>query len=152
AASVRPEPGSNSPLNDSHPDPKARENKPPSHRASMTVNRQQALLGRRTRHDGGSTYINALAFNTLLSSQETRAHHGRKTTHRRGTLATILRVLPGVNSAPKNFAGSWDFPYHQNTNLPGYAARAWLRTTTSWWLPGSRRAFRRSVPPGQQEH
>ena len=84
----------------------------------MTVNRQQALLGRRTRHDGGSTYINALAFNTLLSSQETRAHRQQDNDRRRGNLATVLRVLPDVNSVPRNFADPWDFPYHQDTNAP----------------------------------
>ena len=100
AASVRPEPGSNSPLNDSHPDPKARENKPPSHRASMTVNRQQALLGRRTRHDGGSTYINALAFNTLLSSQETRTRYG---TNKQAAVGATIKPYSGVSFMSTKF-------------------------------------------------
>jgi len=61
---------------------------------------------------------NALAFNTLLSSQETRAHRQQDNDRRRGNLATVLRVLPDVNSVPRNFADPWDFPYHQDTNAP----------------------------------
>ena len=66
----------------------------------MTVNRQQALLGRRTRHDGGSTYINALAFNTLLSSQETRAHHGR---NKQPAAGATLKPYSGVSFMSTKF-------------------------------------------------
>ena len=43
--------------------------------------------GPKTRPDGGSTSLNALAFSTLLSSQETDAHHRE-----------ILISLPGLIS------------------------------------------------------
>ena len=70
----------------------------------MTVNRQQALLGRRTRHDGGSTYINALAFNTLLSSQETRAHHGR---NKQPAAGATLKLYSGVSFVSTKFPGAY---------------------------------------------
>jgi hypothetical protein len=120
AASVRPEPGSNSPLNDSHPGPpkgKPGKTSHPATEQTMTIP-CETHPERHTPRRGFSTK-NALAFNTLLSSQETRTRQARQTTRHRGNPLTLLRVLPGVNLVPENFADSWDFPCLQDTNVPG---------------------------------
>ena len=84
AASVRPEPGSNSPSNDQHQGSR-------NHPGNQKPNHENPWLSpspgpprRKNRHDGGMYISNALAFNTLLSSQETRAHQQQKQTRRRG--------------------------------------------------------------------
>ncbi len=72
AASVRPEPGSNSPLNDRNQhDPKTA---PETSYPTTSHHHGQIRHGTLRPVDGGSTSLNALAFSTLLSSQETDAH------------------------------------------------------------------------------
>src|SRR5579859_2758973 len=67
--------------------------------------------GPKTRPDGGSTSLNALAFSTLLSSQETDAHHCETLVshpglislfcfvHRRGDLIKLPEMIFPVKSA-----------------------------------------------------
>jgi hypothetical protein len=84
AASVRPEPGSNSPLNDcDQATPRQPGNQKPNHERYMAEIRwNQAPKNQAP--TGVCTFNNALAFSTLLSSQETDAHLRRN-----------LRSLPG---------------------------------------------------------
>src|SRR5215471_10259167 len=81
AASVRPEPGSNSPLN-AKPRPHPRRS-PAGNISTHTTRIHGYKTVRDTPEDaprdGGLVQINALAFNTLLSSQETRAHQQPET-------------------------------------------------------------------------
>src|SRR5262245_34493030 len=91
AASVRPEPGSNSPSNDQHQGSRNHPgNQKPNHDNPWLSPSPGPPEGR-TRLTGVCTYTNALAFNTLLSSQETRAHQRHnQTSRRRGNLASLL--------------------------------------------------------------
>src|ERR1700759_326655 len=83
AASVRPEPGSNSPLNDCNQATRRQPgNQKPNHERYMAKSVEARL--RRASPDGGLYIYHALAFSTLLSSQVADAHLRRN-----------LRSLPG---------------------------------------------------------
>src|SRR5215471_17298703 len=151
AASVRPEPGSNSPLNAKpRPGHQARPETRHPPRESMAITARDTPPKGHPPRRGFSTK-NALAFNTLLSSQETRTRTRHTQTRRRGNFTSLLRVLPGVNSDPKNFADPWDFPYLQDTNASGVTRHA---RSSGQRLPGGTPGpsrLRRSALPGQQE-
>ena len=103
AASVRPEPGSNSPLNDCcQAAPKdGPGNQKPNHERYMAVSVRR---GPETRLDGGLYIVNALAFSTLLSSQETDAHHREELSSPSGaTLKPYSRVSFVSTSFPEAF-------------------------------------------------
>jgi hypothetical protein len=146
AASVRPEPGSNSPLNDQHPGPKTRETRNPtmssSHGRKSATEQPRKAIPRR----GFNTY-NALAFNTLLSSQETDTHHRRTFVPRPGWL--FFPNLPW-DFHPVKLRPS-DFPSHSVPAPTESSAHTKVRDASSRWLPGSRPASRRSVPLGACE-
>jgi hypothetical protein len=104
----------------------------------------------------GVSYIyNALAFNTLLSSQETGAHHRGTLIPLRGNSPTLLRSILRVNRVSQIFPGRCRHRHPPAaSSSPPRASRharppAWR---AGWWLPGSRPAeFRRPVPSGQEE-
>jgi hypothetical protein len=114
----------------------------------------------KTRPDGGSTSIYALAFSTLLSSQETDAHRRFRS---RFPVGATLKLYPRESfvstSCPEAFRKVADCrilrPPSSGLQRLRTGAR-WLRKQAAWWLPGSRSAWRlrlRSVPSpsGQEE-
>jgi len=136
-------------LNASHPHPpkKARE-KTPNHEPSWL----SVTSPSRNPHDGGMYIYHALAFNTLLSSQETDAHHHR-----------ILIQYPGqpLNFTPEYLSCQLRFPELTGRLLtlrssgrpqltPASLANN-ARPTARGLLggsPGPGPAFRRAVPLG----
>ena len=106
----------------------------------------------RTRNDGGLVHINALAFSTLLSSQETDTHHQR--TSRSSTGAT-LELYSEVSLVSTPFPGVYRDvadtrilrPPATNPREPR-EQRVIRGSRADRWFPGSRPALRRSVPLG----
>src|SRR4029077_8576887 len=84
--------------------------------------------------DGGFSTYNALAFHTLLSSQETDTHHGRTFVPRPGW--AVFSNLPW-NFHPVKLRPS-GFPSHSVPAPAESLARAKVRNASSRWLPGSR--------------
>ena len=157
AASVRPEPGSNSPLNDCRQDPP--QETPETRNPTMShIMAKTAGQGPKTRPDGGLYIYHALAFSTLLSSQETDAHRRRNYHSPPGqplnlTLESLSCQLRFRKPSGRR-SGAAISP-----DTKGHPPSAWwplghtqnLRKLAPRWLPGSRAAFRRSVPSGHEE-
>ena len=108
---------------------------------------------------GVCTSINALAFSTLLSSQETDAHLGGTCVPFRGNPQTILRSSFRVNFVSGGFPEGSEATRRSLQTPRGHPPSVWwplghtrdLRKLAPRWLPGSRPAFRRSVPSGHVE-
>jgi hypothetical protein len=115
AASVRPEPGSNSPLMSINNRSLSRSGLLTHERASVTAvrptrKRSWPPLVRSARTGSptdGVCASSALAFSTLLSSQGADAHLRRTLIRLQGNLLNLPGKVPFVNSVRQNFANSW---------------------------------------------
>ena len=135
AASVRPEPGSNSPLNSCDSDPEATVNSwcfypgkrtitdyCQNHRLSYQRNRRRRIPDTRPVQVSRTGIINSSTFGTLLSSQGSSAHRGQASRPFQGA---TCKNLPGPTRGVKS---AWPVPAPSRSSLclsvPGPPKRA----------------------------
>ena len=132
----------------------------PNHERYM-ANKSAGQL-RRTSRRGFSTFVNALAFSTLLSSQETDAHHQRNLRSHPGQPLNLTLEFLSCQLRFRKLSGRlrrFHFGYSRHQGLPSVSQAATvlskhcertldLRKLVPRWLPGSWSALRLPVPLG----